>query len=106
MRSAARAATISTWRIFWSARKARSASRRKIELKLWPLMPRRAVGACHFGSFYKAMDAAQHIVRLKPIAVELVDSTMMSNWRAPFRCSRPTVEAFVSVVRWRRSCWS
>ena len=35
----------------------------RIELKLSPLLGRRAVGACHFGSFYEAMNAAQHIVR-------------------------------------------
>jgi len=35
----------------------------KIELKLSPLLGRRAVGACHFGSFHAAMDAAQHIVQ-------------------------------------------
>src|ERR1700685_4153937 len=48
-----------------------------IELKLSPLLGRRAVGVCHFGSFFEAMDAAQHIVALKPIAVELVDQTMI-----------------------------
>src|SRR6266700_2712065 len=41
----------------------------RIELKLSPLIGRRAVGACHFGSFRQAMEAAQHIVKLKPIAV-------------------------------------
>jgi Fe-S oxidoreductase/FAD/FMN-containing dehydrogenase len=66
----------------------------KIELKLSPLMPRRAVGACHFGSFHAAMDAAQHIVRLKPIAVELVDSTMIELAR-DIPMFRPTIEAFV-----------
>ena len=35
-----------------------------IELKLWPLLGRRAVGVCHFGSFYDAMEAARHIVTL------------------------------------------
>jgi FAD/FMN-containing dehydrogenase/Fe-S oxidoreductase len=50
---------------------------RKIELKLSPLIGARAVGACHFGSFVAAMDAAQHIVKLGPIAVELVDRTML-----------------------------
>lgn len=50
----------------------------KIELKLWPLIGRRVIGACHFGSFYQAMDAAQHLVKLKPIAVELVDSTLLA----------------------------
>ena len=38
----------------------------KIELKLSPLLGRRAVGACHFGSFYEAMNAAQHLVKLAP----------------------------------------
>ncbi len=49
----------------------------RIELKLAPLLGRRAVGACHFGRFYEAMNAAQHIVKLGPIAVELVDRTML-----------------------------
>ncbi len=48
-----------------------------VELKLWPLLGRRALGVCHFGSFYRAMDMAQHIVPLGPIAVELVDATMI-----------------------------
>ena len=48
-----------------------------IELQLSPVLGRRALGVCHFGSFHAAMDAAQHIVGLKPIAVELVDDTML-----------------------------
>jgi FAD/FMN-containing dehydrogenase/Fe-S oxidoreductase len=65
-----------------------------VELKLWPLLGPRAVGVCHFGSFYAAMDAAQHLVRLKPIAVELVDATMiaLANEIAIFK---PTLEAVV-----------
>jgi FAD/FMN-containing dehydrogenase/Fe-S oxidoreductase len=66
----------------------------KIELKLWPLLGRRAVGACHFGRFYDAMDAAQHIVKLKPIAVELVDRTMIELARN-IDMFRPTIDAFV-----------
>jgi FAD/FMN-containing dehydrogenase/Fe-S oxidoreductase len=66
----------------------------RIELKLSPLLGRRAVGACHFGRFYDAMDAAQHIVRLAPIAVELVDRTMIALAR-DIALFRPTVEAFV-----------
>jgi FAD/FMN-containing dehydrogenase/Fe-S oxidoreductase len=66
----------------------------RIELKLWPLLGRRAVGACHFGSFYHAMDAAQHIVKLKPIAVELVDRTMIALAR-DIAMFRPTIDAFV-----------
>ncbi|MEN3286805.1 MAG: hypothetical protein V7634_1105, partial [Bradyrhizobium sp.] len=50
----------------------------KIELKLWPLIRNKVLGVCHFGSFYQAMDAAQHLVKLKPIAVELVDRTMIA----------------------------
>src|SRR5206468_2682307 len=49
----------------------------RIELKLWPLIRTKVLGVCHFGSFYEAMNAAQHLVRLKPIAVELVDRTMI-----------------------------
>src|SRR6516164_1300149 len=66
----------------------------KIELKLWPLLGRRAVGACHFARFYDAMAAAQHIVKLKPIAVELVDRTMIELARG-IDMFRPTVDAFV-----------
>jgi FAD/FMN-containing dehydrogenase/Fe-S oxidoreductase len=66
----------------------------RIELKLSPLLGRRAVGACHFGSFYAAMDTAQHIVRLRPIGVELVDRTMIElAWDIPL--FRPTLEQFV-----------
>jgi FAD/FMN-containing dehydrogenase/Fe-S oxidoreductase len=66
----------------------------QVELRLSPLLGRRAIGACHFGSFHAAMDAAQHIVRLKPIAVELVDRTMIELARE-IPLFRPTVEAFV-----------
>ncbi len=38
----------------------------------------KVLGVCHFGSFYQAMDATQHLVGLKPIAVELVDRTMLA----------------------------
>ena len=66
----------------------------RVELKLWPLLGRRAVGACHFGSFYEAMDAAQHLVKLKPIAVELVDNTLLTLAR-DIAMFRPTLEQFV-----------
>jgi len=48
-----------------------------ISLQLSPVLGKRALGVCHFGSFHAAMDAAQHLVTLKPIAVELVDDTML-----------------------------
>jgi FAD/FMN-containing dehydrogenase/Fe-S oxidoreductase len=50
----------------------------KVELKLWPVIRNKVLGVCHFGSFYQAMDAAQHLVKLRPIAVELVDRTMIA----------------------------
>jgi FAD/FMN-containing dehydrogenase/Fe-S oxidoreductase len=50
----------------------------QVELKLWPVIRNKALGVCHFGSFYEAMDAAQHLVKLRPIAVELVDRTMLA----------------------------
>jgi len=66
----------------------------RIELKLSPLLGRRAVGAVHFGSFYEAMNATQHIVHLLPIAVELIDQTMIELARA-IDMFRPTLEKFV-----------
>ena len=65
-----------------------------IEIKLSPVLGRRAVGACHFGSFHEAMAAAQHIVKLAPIAVELIDATMIALAR-DIAMFRPTLEAFV-----------
>jgi FAD/FMN-containing dehydrogenase/Fe-S oxidoreductase len=66
----------------------------KVELKLWPLLGKRAVGACHFASFHAAMDAARHIVKLGPIAVELVDRTMIE-LASDIAMFRPTLQAFV-----------
>jgi FAD/FMN-containing dehydrogenase len=65
-----------------------------ITLKLWPVLGKRAVGVCHFGSFHAAMDAAQHLVRLKPIAVELVDATMIG-LASKIAMFRPTLEAVI-----------
>jgi FAD/FMN-containing dehydrogenase/Fe-S oxidoreductase len=67
---------------------------RRIELKLSPVLGRRAVGACHFGSFQEAMAAAQHIVELKPIAVELIDRTMLGLAR-DIAMYQPTIAAFL-----------
>jgi FAD/FMN-containing dehydrogenase/Fe-S oxidoreductase len=66
----------------------------KIELKLSPQLGRRAVGACHFGSFHEAMKTAQHIVKLGPIAVELIDRTMLG-LAAEIAMFKPTVAAFL-----------
>src|SRR5438270_7367189 len=66
----------------------------EIELDLQPIPPHRALGICHFPSFYKAMDAAQHIVKLGPAAVELVDRTMIELAR-DIAMFRPIVDRFV-----------
>jgi FAD/FMN-containing dehydrogenase/Fe-S oxidoreductase len=68
----------------------------RIELKLSPLLGSRAVGACHFGSFHQAMDMAQHIVKLGPIAVELVDRTMLALARE-IAMFQPIVETVVRL---------
>jgi FAD/FMN-containing dehydrogenase/Fe-S oxidoreductase len=49
----------------------------KIHLDLAELPKHKALGVAHFPRFYDAMDAAQHIVKLGPAAVELVDRTML-----------------------------
>jgi FAD/FMN-containing dehydrogenase/Fe-S oxidoreductase len=50
---------------------------RRLHLNLSPLPRHKTLGICHFPTFYKAMEAPQHIVKLKPAAVELVDRTMI-----------------------------
>ncbi len=49
----------------------------RIHLELAPLPKHKALAVAHFPRFYDAMDAAQHIVKLGPSAVELVDRTML-----------------------------
>ena len=49
----------------------------RIELKLSPLLGRRAVGACHFGSFHSRDEFRATHRAAKPIAVELIDRTMI-----------------------------
>ena len=66
----------------------------QVELKLWPVIKNKVLGVCHFGSFYEAMDAAQHLVKLRPIAVELVDRTMIALGR-DIAMFRPVIEATV-----------
>ena len=66
----------------------------EIELDLQPIPPHRVLGICHFPSFYKAMEATQHIVKLGPAAVELVDRTMIELAR-DIPMFRATVDRFV-----------
>ncbi len=49
----------------------------QIHLDLQAIPARRVLGVCHFGRFYDAMAATQHIVELDPTAVELVDRTLL-----------------------------
>ncbi|KIN60536.1 D-lactate dehydrogenase, cytochrome c-dependent [Sulfitobacter noctilucae] len=66
-----------------------------IELKLWPIISQKVVGVCHFPTFHSAMDAAQHLVKLDPQGVELVDSTMIALAR-DIPMFRQTIEEFVT----------
>jgi FAD/FMN-containing dehydrogenase/Fe-S oxidoreductase len=66
----------------------------RLHLKLSPLPAKRALGVCHFHKFYTAMDATQHIVKLGPSAVELVDRTMIGLAR-DIAAFRTTVDAFI-----------
>ncbi len=55
---------------------------KRIHLKLSPLPAHKTLGICHFPTFYASMEAPQHIVKLDPTAVELVDRTMIDLARA------------------------
>jgi FAD/FMN-containing dehydrogenase/Fe-S oxidoreductase len=67
---------------------------KRIHLKLSPLPRFRMLGVCHFASFRRAMEAPQHIVKLQPTAVELVDRTMIGLARSN-PAYRPVVEKFI-----------
>ena len=51
---------------------------RQLTLTLAPLPAHKTLGVVNFPSFYDAMDMTQHIVKLGPVAVELVDRTMIN----------------------------
>lgn len=65
-----------------------------ITLKLAPLLSRKVLGICHFPQFRDAMEAAQHLVKLGPTAVELMDRTMIRLSRK-IEMFRPIVDKFV-----------
>src|SRR6266699_631808 len=67
---------------------------KRIHLKLSPLPKARTLGVCHFATFRRAMEAPQHIVKLAPTAVELVDRTMIGLARGN-TAFRATVEQFI-----------
>ncbi|MEM9249706.1 MAG: FAD-linked oxidase C-terminal domain-containing protein [Pseudomonadota bacterium] len=67
-----------------------------IEIKLSPLPPADKVfGVCHFATFRGAMEAAQHLVKLGPTQVELMDKTMLDLAR-DIAVFVPTIESFVT----------
>jgi FAD/FMN-containing dehydrogenase/Fe-S oxidoreductase len=66
----------------------------RVHLKLAPLPAKRSLGVCHFPKFYTAMDLTQHIVKLGPSAVELVDRTMIGLARE-IPAFQKTVNAFI-----------
>lgn len=66
----------------------------RIEIALSPILREKALGVCHFPAFRDAMEAARHIVRLGPVAVELVDRTMIELGRR-IPMFRPVVDSFV-----------
>ncbi|MGH8686326.1 MAG: FAD-binding and (Fe-S)-binding domain-containing protein [Burkholderiales bacterium] len=66
----------------------------RLHLRLSPLPAHRVLGVCHFPKFHTAMALTQHIVKLGPTAVELVDRTMigLARGNAAFRA---TVDAAI-----------
>jgi FAD/FMN-containing dehydrogenase/Fe-S oxidoreductase len=50
----------------------------RLRLALRPLPERRVLGVCHFADLFEALDTVQHLVRLGPSAVELVDRTVLA----------------------------
>jgi len=64
----------------------------RLRLQLARLPASKALGVVNFPSFRAAMAAAQHIVTLKPTAVELVDRTMIELSRAN-PAFRPVIES-------------
>ena len=53
-----------------------------LDLRLWPIKPRKVLGICQFPSFRRAMEASKHLITLDPEAVELVDRTMIDLGRS------------------------
>ncbi|MEM7563590.1 MAG: FAD-binding oxidoreductase, partial [Pseudomonadota bacterium] len=66
----------------------------RLKLALSPIPQHKVLGVCHFPTFHAAMDATQHIVKLDPCAVELVDRTMIELSR-DIPMFRATVDRFV-----------
>ena len=63
--------------ICWSAPRERSPTPKTLTLQLSALPRHRVLGVVNFPTFRAAMQAAQHLVKLGPSAVELVDRIMI-----------------------------
>jgi FAD/FMN-containing dehydrogenase/Fe-S oxidoreductase len=65
-----------------------------LDLLVQPLPAHKVLGVAHFPRFYDAMAATKELVKTEPVAVELVDRTMLALSRnnAAFA---PTIERFV-----------
>ncbi len=67
---------------------------KRLELSLAPLPQNKVLGVCHFPRVRDAMEATQHIVELGPVAVEVVDRTLIELARE-IPLFRITLENFV-----------
>ncbi len=65
---------------------------RALTLKVAPLPVHRTLGVVNFPTLHRAMECAQHLVRLDPSAVELVDRTMIELARGN-PAFRPVIDA-------------
>ncbi len=66
----------------------------RIQVKLSAQARNKALGLCHFSTFRAAMESAQHIVQLGPVAVELVDRTLIE-LATDIEMFRPIMETYV-----------
>ncbi|HJU31430.1 MAG TPA: FAD-linked oxidase C-terminal domain-containing protein [Hyphomicrobiaceae bacterium] len=66
----------------------------RITLKLSPQPRNKGLGICHFPAFRQAMEAAQHIVKLGPVALEVVDRTLIELAR-DIAMFRPVMDTYV-----------
>ncbi|HYZ61886.1 MAG TPA: FAD-linked oxidase C-terminal domain-containing protein [Acetobacteraceae bacterium] len=65
-----------------------------LQLTLQPVLRRKMLGICQFPTFRAAMEAASHLVTLRPEAVELVDRTMIDLGRG-IPIYRATIDAML-----------
>lgn len=70
------------------------ATSQRIKVKLSDQPTNKALGLCHFPTFRSAMESAQHIVKLGPVAVELVDRNLIELAR-DIAMFRPIMETYV-----------